>query len=121
MSLVKFRSLSPTMLSSATDIFYSLKFDPEGKEKYEKYLRAAKVKLQAVERSLARIAGKGVVDESDFAPILSSVRRALEDCLAGGWEGFNRTGSGNFGQVVNLDVNLRAMTHSLGSHMIYEP
>jgi hypothetical protein len=110
------------LLNDATDIFFELMRDREGREKYEGFLVAATEKLAAVERSIRKLQASGeVFSEVDFASRLSNARRMLEVCLAGGWFGFTRHGTGCFGSAVNLDITLRSFESSLGIYMSYEP
>lgn len=106
-------------IETATESFRSLMTNPDGRQKYQEFLTVAREKLRKIEYSLAQLVDKGVIDEDSFAPPLSDARRMLEECCAGGWGGFNRPGAGYFGSVVNLEVTLRSMSHSLGGHMVW--
>ncbi|MDO8590348.1 MAG: hypothetical protein Q7R65_00015 [bacterium] len=119
MSLIQCNLPDPLMLESATEAFRGLMTDPQGREKYQRFLEAAKDKLRKIEYSLGQLAGKAVINEASFAPSISDVRRGVESCFAGGWPEFNRQGTGVFGEAVSLEITLRAMTHSLGSHMVW--
>ncbi|MDO8590895.1 MAG: hypothetical protein Q7R65_02855 [bacterium] len=122
MSLIQFNSPDSFMIEGATKAFRGLMTDPEGREKYQRFLEAAKDKLRKIEYSLGQLAGKAIIERASFVSPLSDVRRSmeiLESCFAAGWEGFNGQGTGVFGEAVSLESTLRAMTHSLGSYMIW--
>ena len=119
MASVQFRELAEGTCKTVADIFVELQSDPEGREKYQNFLEATRNKLRAIEYSLGQLAGKDVINEEDFAAALSTARRMMEECVAGGWKGFNRQGSGCFGAAVCLETTLRSITHSLGSYMIW--
>ena len=120
MVLIKCKFPNGFMIQVVSDIFLGLFNDANGREKHREYLNAARDKLNTIEYSLRKLAGKEIIDEADFAPPLSDARRDLEECFAGGWEGFTRQGSGYFGKVVALEVNLRSMSHSLGNLMFWQ-